>query len=102
MRKTQLALFLCVFLVGFLSVSCSSAPTEPPTPAATPTLDVRAGQELVASRCSVCHAVGVIEAAKYDQAGWKATVERMVAKGAILNPDQQSQAVDYLALTFTK
>lgn len=102
MRKIHFALFVCVIVMLLFTMSCSSTPAEPPTPAATPTPEVHPGEALVANRCSTCHSLGVIQNAKYDSAGWKVTVERMVGIGATLNAEQQTQVIDYLAKTYSK
>lgn len=102
MRKLQFVLIVGVILIGALATACSSTPAEPPTPAATPTPEVHPGEALVANRCSTCHSLGVIQNAKYDDAGWKITVERMVGMGATLNTEQQAQVIDYLAKTYSK
>ena len=66
-------------------------------PAASGALD---GKALVEERCTACHAIGRIQAAHKDGAGWKTTVERMVGKGAKLNADEQAAAIKYLAETY--
>lgn len=102
MRKMQLVILISVIALGLFLAACSSTPAEPPTPAATPTPEVHPGEAIVANRCTVCHSLGVIENAKYDDSGWKTTVERMVSKGATLNAEQQTQVIDYLAKTYPK
>jgi hypothetical protein len=99
MRKIHFVLLVCVILTGLFVAGCSSTPT---TPAPTPTPEVHPGEALVANRCGTCHSVGVIQNAKYDDAGWKITVERMVGIGASLNAEQQTQVIDYLAKTYPK
>ena len=57
---------------------------------------------MVESRCSTCHPLGAVEAAKKTEAGWRETVERMVASGAQLNQEQQELVIKYLAETYPK
>ncbi|WP_028323108.1 hypothetical protein [Desulfatirhabdium butyrativorans] len=49
--------------------------------------------------CTVCHGAPKIcaQIGKKDEAQWKATIERMVKKGAELPADQQAAAAKYLA-----
>ena len=80
-------------------------PTEAPTateaaPTKVPvTLD---GQSLLQERCTKCHGLGGVERAKKTEEEWKATVERMVGKGAQLNEAEQELVIKYLAETYPK
>jgi hypothetical protein len=49
--------------------------------------------------CTVCHGAPKVcaQIGKKDEAQWKATIERMVKKGAELPADQQAAAAKYLA-----
>lgn len=49
--------------------------------------------------CTVCHGAPKIcaQIGKKDETQWKATIERMVKKGAELPADQQAAAAKYLA-----
>jgi len=91
MKKTTLLLILIVIVFSLFAFGCGGAKATP---------DLSAGKAVVESKCTTCHAIGVIEVAKYDKAGWTDTVTRMVAKGAVLTADQQTQAVEYLAATY--
>lgn len=93
-------LMIALLAVTLLVVACT--PAEPPPPTPTPTPEVHPGEALVANRCSTCHSLGVIQNAKYDEAGWKVTVDRMVGIGASLNDEQKVQVADYLAKTYGK
>jgi len=91
MKKTTLLLILVVIVFSLFAFGCGGAKATP---------DLSAGKAVVESKCTTCHAIGVIEAAKYDKAGWTDTVARMVIKGAVLTEEQQTQAVEYLAATY--
>ena len=91
MKKTTLLLILVVIIFSLFAFGCGGAKATP---------DLSAGKAVVESKCTVCHAIGVIEVAKYDKAAWTDTVARMVVKGAVLTEEQQAQAVEYLAATF--
>ena len=58
------------------------------------------GSSLVQRTCTVCHSISTVTSVHLNQAGWQATVENMVSRGAQATPDEQSQIVDYLAKNF--
>jgi cytochrome c5 len=81
-------------------------PTEAPTATEVPateeapiTLD---GRSLLEERCTVCHDLGRVERSKKTEEEWKATVERMVGKGAQLDEAEQELLIKYLAETYPK
>jgi cytochrome c5 len=55
------------------------------------------GEQLVQERCTVCHDLTRVEAADYDEAGWEASVDRMIQNGANLTPEERDIVVDFLA-----
>jgi hypothetical protein len=55
------------------------------------------GNALVSERCTVCHTRERIDTASKDQAGWEATVDRMIGYGAQLNADERQAVIDYLS-----
>ena len=59
--------------------------------------DTLDGEALVQERCADCHALSRVTEARKTQAQWQQTVERMVAQGARLNPEEQEAVVEYLA-----
>ena len=118
--KRQLAV-LMVVIVSLITVQCGGTPpateapaTEAPTatevppteaPAATEAPPTEApatldGQSLLQERCTVCHGLGGVERAKKTEEEWKATVERMVGKGAELDEAEQELLIKYLAETY--
>jgi len=89
---------LAVIMFGLLAVGCGPAATAAPT--ATPTKDLSAGKALVENRCSACHPVSQVQAAKYNQVGWMEVTQRMVGKGAQLSPEQVQLVAEYLAVIY--
>ena len=75
------------------------AATEVPPTEGPATLD---GQSLLQERCTKCHGLGGVERSKKTEEEWRATVERMVGKGAQLNQAEQEQVIKYLAETYPK
>ncbi len=58
------------------------------------------GQAIVDSRCSLCHGVDRVVAAKHTKAQWMSIVNRMVYLGAPLTPDQTQTVLQYLNTNF--
>jgi cytochrome c5 len=103
--KKQLVVTLLV-LFGVIAAQCGG-PAATQAPAPTPTqaapeqppaaLD---GKALLQEHCTVCHDLTRVESKNKSEADWKATVERMVSKGAKLNPAEQEAVIKYLAATY--
>jgi cytochrome c5 len=90
---------LLIALLASLLVACGGA-TEDPAPGGAGGQETPAaldGKALHEERCTKCHDLQRIEAAKKTADEWKATVERMVGKGAELNAEEQSAVIGYLA-----
>ena len=98
-----LTIMLLVVLLGSLLAACGGAKEETAVPtteqeeAAPATLD---GKSLLEERCTRCHDLGGVERAKKTEEEWKATVERMVGKGAMLSQAEQELVIQYLAETY--
>jgi hypothetical protein len=50
-------------------------------------------ETLIKERCTVCHNTDRIYAAKHDEAGWTATVDKMIGKGAKLNVAERQAVI---------
>ncbi|NLF79279.1 MAG: hypothetical protein GX573_26595 [Chloroflexi bacterium] len=57
------------------------------------------GEELVQTRCTVCHTRERIDNAEKTEAEWAATVDRMIGHGAVLNEAERAAVIAYLAGT---
>jgi len=57
------------------------------------------GATLVSERCTVCHTRERIDNADKDEAGWTATVDRMISNGAELNEEEREAVIAYLVET---
>ena len=100
-----LTMMLLVVLLGSLLAACGGAEDETAVPTteqeeATPVM--LEGKTLLEERCVGCHDLGSVERAKKTEEEWKATVERMVGKGAELNEAEQELVIQYLAETYPK
>jgi mono/diheme cytochrome c family protein len=69
-------------------------------PAAAQTLPDGPGKDVFAGVCSGCHALDLATSQKKPRAGWQATVDSMVAKGAPVSKEQVVVIVNYLAASF--
>ena len=107
-RRTRIKFLsmLVILLLGTLViVSCGGNQTEIVSPTseqeqiAPPALD---GQSLVEERCTRCHDLARVTNVQKTDEEWQATVERMVSKGADLNPAEQEAVIQYLAETYPK
>jgi hypothetical protein len=58
------------------------------------------GKTLLDTRCTVCHDLSRVTNKSKTLEEWKVTVERMVNKGADLNPDEQETLIQYLTETY--
>lgn len=52
---------------------------------------------LIEERCSGCHGLDKVEAAEMDEAGWTATVDRMIDHGAELNETERELVIAELS-----
>ena len=98
-----LTMTLVVLLLGSLLAACGEAKDETAVPtteqeeAAPVKLD---GKSLLEERCTRCHDLGRVERARKTEEEWKATVERMRGKGAMLSQAEQELVIQYLAETY--
>ncbi len=58
------------------------------------------GAQIVRGRCTVCHAVDLIEAQRLTRPGWDREVAKMIAWGAAVDPTQAPAVAAYLASRF--
>ena len=113
-KRTMMQIWVVVMLVvaTLMLVACggSSSPapaaTNAPAPTAVPAtvapsdapaIDAAA---LLQERCTACHGLNKVTAARYTQEQWQQTVTSMVKKGASLTADEQTILVAYLAETY--
>lgn len=54
-------------------------------------------ESLFESRCSVCHSTSIPKGARKTKSQWNECVERMIAKGAKLSPEEKRALVSYLS-----
>lgn len=102
LRLSLVGLAFATVLVG--AAGCSAPETsEPPAqeqPAAeqndaegTASAD---GEALVSEKCSQCHSIDRVDKAVKDEAGWQATVDRMVQNGMEATDAERATMVEWL------
>lgn len=84
------------------AVQTSTETAEEPTPSQPPPTEevqqpVVDGQALLQERCTKCHGLDKVTSAAKNEAQWKVTIDRMVAKGAQLTPDEVQVLAAFLA-----
>jgi cytochrome c5 len=55
------------------------------------------GARLLEERCSVCHKTEIPKSARKSRSEWNKTVDRMIARGAKLSPEEKKILVRYLS-----
>jgi hypothetical protein len=93
---------LAVVIASLISVQCGGSPPATEVPATEEAPAMLDGQSLVEERCTNCHDLGRVEQAMKTEEEWKATVERMVGKGAQLALAEQELVIKHLAETYPK
>jgi len=108
--SSRTAIFLVILLglvLLLLVAACGGGGEEPPAP---PTVEMTpgggegpaevGGDELLQSRCTVCHDLGRVQAASNTLEEWEHEVEHMRELGAQLTDAEAQVLVDYLAETY--
>ena len=96
---------LLVLLLVSLFAACGGSKQATPAPATAPETTAPPaleGQTLLQGRCTQCHDLGRVESARKTADEWKATIERMIGKGAQLNQAEQELLTKYLAEKYPK
>jgi hypothetical protein len=63
----------------------------------TPAIDAAA---LLQERCVDCHSLSRTTGSRYTQEQWQEVVTRMIRHGAVLNSEEETALVAYLAETY--
>jgi hypothetical protein len=78
----------------------TEAPTQAPTEAPTQEPIALDAEALLQERCTVCHTLDRVMRASKSHEEWERTVVRMIGHGAVLDDEEQSVIIDYLAQTY--
>ncbi len=88
--------------IALVLVGCSGAAEPVPDATETPSTEAPAASEpsgaeqLVQTKCSMCHDLSRVEGADYDQAKWEETVTRMQQNGLVVTEAERQEIIDYL------
>lgn len=91
---------LAVVLV-FSLLACAACGSNEPVPQPEPTpgeatgLD---GEQILNTKCVVCHSLDRVRAEDLDAVGWAALIDQMIERGADLTDDEAAALAEYLAL----
>jgi hypothetical protein len=91
-----ISVIILFLLLWTLMVSCATNPTTP-DPSGGNTLD---GLNLMQQRCSLCHSLDRVISAHKTIDQWAVTVERMIARGGPLDPQEEQVLIAYLAANY--
>jgi cytochrome c5 len=87
------------------TTSATTAPTPAAPPAATPAPSASAsaasgaGAEILQRACTACHGAEIITTQKKTSAEWRATIDDMVTRGAVVSDSEANTLQAYLAAT---
>ena len=97
-KKTiwMISISFLLLMFGTLLVSCGTGGAAT-NPSVGSTLD---GQTLMQQRCSVCHSLDRVTSAHKTIGQWTTSVQRMIARGAQLNSQEEQTLVAYLATNY--
>ena len=74
----------------------------PQIPTVVPETVLPAGEnrELVIRTCTVCHPAELAVAKRHTKEEWSNTMERMIVRGAVADPEEQMRILEYLNKNF--
>ncbi len=80
-----------ILIIGLFVVACNSGNGSAPD-----------GKSLLQDRCTECHSLSRVEQAEKTRDEWETSIDRMVAKGAVLNSEERAVLLDYLEANYSK
>jgi cytochrome c-type biogenesis protein CcmH/NrfF len=99
MRNRPVAFVLLLLAFIFFTTACASSEAITITLSPDSTTGLNAAR-LVEERCTVCHSINRIQTARHSAADWKTVVDTMIARGANLNPEEETLVINWLAATY--
>ncbi len=93
---SMICIILLLLILGSLLVSCGTSGNTTNRSGGS-SLD---GQTLMQQRCSVCHSLDRVTSAHKTIGQWTTSVQRMIARGAQLNSQEEQTLVAYLAAIY--
>jgi hypothetical protein len=92
MNKRWLIISVTGLFLLFLIVACTQSNVTP----LVETQNDNQGEILITEKCSGCHSTERVFQANYDSEGWSNVIDRMVNKGADVNPEEKDLIIDWL------
>jgi mono/diheme cytochrome c family protein len=89
---STLGILLLIVMAGTFLVACGTS--SPASGNAT------TGAGLMQERCTACHSSTRVVSAHHTAAEWKVSVDRMIARGAQLTPQEEQTLINYLAQNY--
>jgi catechol 2,3-dioxygenase-like lactoylglutathione lyase family enzyme len=77
-----------------------AATAQIPTVVPETVLPAGENRELVVRTCTVCHPAELAVAKRHTKEEWNNTMERMMVRGAVADPEEQMRILDYLNKNF--
>jgi ubiquinol-cytochrome c reductase cytochrome c subunit len=78
-----------------LALALAAAAAIVPAPAQEIAIPQTPGWELI-MRCAICHSVEIAVQQRFGPQGWSDTLDRMIAYGAPIPPEDKAQLMAYL------
>lgn len=95
LRCSALASALALSLAAGLALAQATPAAGSATPAAEP--PEHPGRQVLASKCTQCHGDSMWRDIRQDETAWRATIYRMVGKGAVWSEPEIRAMSGYLA-----
>ena len=97
-----ICILMAVVLAAAFLAACGSgnASNNAPATSAPTSAGTANGQAIMQKACSACHNINRVTSAQKTAAQWKTTVDRMIARGAKVSPQDEQALIDYLAATY--
>jgi cytochrome c5 len=98
----KFALIAVAMTIALSLVGCAGGAEPAPDASETPSTEapsspeVSAAEQLVQTKCTMCHDLSRVEGANYDEAKWDETVTRMQQNGLVVTAEERQQIIDYL------
>jgi len=105
MKKTSIPILFLVILLCFLITACSEqntisgslSPTDSSgTTAATGTTEDAKMEALILEKLQGHHSIDIVLNAHKSREEWNTTLDRMIAKGAVLSEEEKTLIIDWL------
>jgi hypothetical protein len=91
LKATSITILILILLMGLFASACNGSGNEGEI----------VGENLLDDRCTECHTLSRVKSAQKTREQWERTIDRMMALGAELNPDERSMLLDYLETTYS-